>query len=977
MKWFYKSWRYLFAQALITISLGLLLYFSLEFFPDSPSEIIQYLSLSSANFVGLLILGLFIYVTWFYLKPFQAIKHQKIHNQPSWVLYYYRGVIFAPLIVAALRSLDFRIWRSLSNITLTRSILDYGALVDLAALYMAALLVPAIGVVAYKFVPKQVIDKSQLMFAPGAVHEANDRLGFVQSAHNAADAIKKLKEYVSAVVLYGGMGQGKSSFTRMAVEALDPNDFMYTYISLTETNEAKDFSKLFSERWIQTLKFRYPKIDHISTISVLRSVLRESRHGTLALVFDFLSRQQAGIQATKAKVWDVALGYTPEYVEPDTARVFGSVPEIEEDLWLIVIDEIERSHLQEVFRVIEAIERFKIIGRKGLPVRLVFLLVTSRQDLQDLLDETPSENPSTALQIRKFFFDDPKSLTRTIFLPLVPAAKKIEYLSKKLHDLYSSFGAKPMTRQTPLNLLSDNRSAENTQNSFDFVFGLLVAESPRVIERTIAEAEFFYSGFRQQDGTPNTKQIRVSDVLLLSYAKIRYPFIVDFLVATVNEMDPEDEATRIARAWDHSSRRDNRDKPEQKNKSLTDWIAEKTLYRAPDQLKSKLENIVAYISYPYLQEIAHGGYDNKFNESYEGTLSKMANLKDALRWVAEATQPEKDKYYAIYKKHEGEGSAALKNIKDWQELDRYGNFLRNDLENTDSKISLDLAEEMYTRIASGDAPLRRYELRDTPQQQLTYEFIFQVMEGVQFANGKEQIIARATKIFRDFLQDDSIPSSRKFIVLNSFCNEERGSDITGVHGRLQESFRMMKEHDEDGVLSAIRYVFQEFDSRYVSGQQSIYTSEDNFFYVLYQWWSGKADAKEEIEIIRKIASRDLINHPQAIAHYWSRYPYKKVWEDFGDFMKDMRSSTFDHEKNRELYMTLKMLIPVTAKAGVTDKEIVDKMNWWKKQITSEEFEKKFAIQDDDRMTVKGALLRNGILKNNGLENKNPAEDPST
>ncbi len=98
------------------------------------------------------------------------------------------------------------------------------------------------------------IDLAFTKFAAGSVGIADDKLNFKKTAEHTAKGISGLKNYINVARIYGILGSGKSSYIRMVIEYLDNNSTLYTYISLTETNEAKDFSSLFAERWLETLR---------------------------------------------------------------------------------------------------------------------------------------------------------------------------------------------------------------------------------------------------------------------------------------------------------------------------------------------------------------------------------------------------------------------------------------------------------------------------------------------------------------------------------------------------------------------------------------------------------------------------------------------------------------------------------------------------------------------------------------------------
>ena len=67
--------------------------------------------------------------------------------------------------------------------------------------------------------------------------------------------LESVNEYqpVHVAAIWGDPGTGKSSYLRMIIESFNPAEVLYTYVSLTEVNEEKGFSKLFADRWISTI----------------------------------------------------------------------------------------------------------------------------------------------------------------------------------------------------------------------------------------------------------------------------------------------------------------------------------------------------------------------------------------------------------------------------------------------------------------------------------------------------------------------------------------------------------------------------------------------------------------------------------------------------------------------------------------------------------------------------------------------------
>lgn len=394
---------------------------------------------------------LYLIFIFFLFSIHRIVPTQKIHNQPSWVMYYSYSLILAPITSYFLYNIlqgsnfiqHFQIISINQNI---RQILHVTHLFTKYYIFnfdlILRVLVSILVLIIYMIIPAKKISKNDYKFAPGAVGLDQDQRGFKVSVRNNSEAILNLDEHVNVVVLNGDMGYGKSSYARMLVESFDEKKLLYTYISLTETNQAKDFSSLFAERWTSTLKERYPKLDGIQGAEVMRSIMRETGHGLLAAITLFLININKGLLMTKSKIADknYSLNLKEKFVESRVADLFGNITNICEDQWIIMIDEIERAKLEEVYRLVEVIERFKYEGRTGLPVKLVFILCISDKDFINTL--TRFENGIVEARLIKLFLIDDrnKNITLRLFLPPVPYEIKTNYTIDKIYDVLDKEG---------------------------------------------------------------------------------------------------------------------------------------------------------------------------------------------------------------------------------------------------------------------------------------------------------------------------------------------------------------------------------------------------------------------------------------------------------------------------------------------------------------------------------------------------------
>lgn len=143
-------------------------------------------------------------------------------------------------------------------------------------------------------------------------------------------------------------------------------------------------------------------------------------------------------------------------------------------------------------------------------------------------------------------------------------------------------------------------------------------------------------------------------------------------------------------------------------------------------------------------------------------------------------------------------------------------------------------------------------------------------------------------------------------------------------------------------------------------REEIYKHEENFFYLLYQGWSGYKDAHDEIDNIRSIAAHGLEKYPGAIKLYWNVYPFKNGWESWNDLIEgDVFFGT--NINGALLYMPLDTLIDITNKSVLKDdEEMQRRITYWKKMSTKQQF--KDLQLKDDKTTLKAVLIARGYLK---------------
>lgn len=375
-----ENYRFVFVQLFLiffTSIFGIYLETALKLAPTSWFPLSK-LSISIPfTIITLISLGLFLIPL--IKKFYKILRIQKINNQHSWVQYVYFSFVAAPIFIWIIYSLRLfpDIWDGRVNydIFLYNNIL----MIIIRLLWMIA------GVFIYILARpiSQNEQREDWKFAPFSVNSKADRFNWQSAADREAKNILNIDKYVSIILIDGKQGDGKSSYARMIVDSLIDvckSKILYTYISLTETNQEKDFSKMFLERCFATLNERYPKINLSNALPIIREGLRDNGYGLLSPIIELLSRFNVGIFETKSLVHDPSCS-PRKYVQENVAEKFGYIQGVNETLWLIQIDEIDRAPTNEIYRMIETIERYKHDGRTGLPTKIVFVLCVDRLTL--------------------------------------------------------------------------------------------------------------------------------------------------------------------------------------------------------------------------------------------------------------------------------------------------------------------------------------------------------------------------------------------------------------------------------------------------------------------------------------------------------------------------------------------------------------------------------------------------------------------
>lgn len=399
-------------------------------------------------------------------------------------------------------------------------------------------------------------------FAPDSVGPEDDKYNFKEKAKNLAQTIVEFQKPVSVLALQAGMGFGKSSYLRMVIEAekdnvriIEPKKNLYTYLSLTETNEAEDLSKLFAKKWTDALSERYSINSGASFLTALEPILRtveqKSLFGSLFSVVSYFSR--IPLYVSRVKFIDKDLVTKIEKRKKVVSELFFDIPSLREEKWIIVIDELERAPLNELMRLVEIIERFKIISCQHLPLQIVFILCFSPEDLKEMLVDKvlypnissfPKPNSmefygfSTAAKSAELTNNELKNILFNFFfgqktftnLEWVPRLKS-GYIKNLLKETrFLSFLPAPFS--VPLEGVASDRFITDRVDGKKITFldnetviatliALLEKESLRFVDRVLNEIENLYLRVFREN--LDLTAFRVGDIFMIEYLKIKYP----------------------------------------------------------------------------------------------------------------------------------------------------------------------------------------------------------------------------------------------------------------------------------------------------------------------------------------------------------------------------------------------------------------------------------------------------------------------
>lgn len=924
--------RYQKAYWLWLLVIAFLVAFFVVFFEH---QLFSYFAVYGLGMVVLILIGrllLLLFVVWFFGFK-EAVSRQKIHERPSYVNFLVWGVIVG-LPLSALMKLGYPIIYSYSFYS------DSGFFVlDLAMCTVLSIFVLS----WYVWQSQSRYENEELQHAHGAVGLQDDSLGFSNVADSLARIIKSSEKNVNVIAVLGGMGFGKSSLLRMALERIQRSTFLYTYISLTESNREKDFSKLFADRWFQSLNARYPKIKHPSVSFGLNEVLREYNGDWITTLIKFVFSIEKALFKTKACCFDEYYSSRQKsWVGTNIASIFGSIDVFHEDMWIVIVDEIERANPEEIYRVIEVMERFKNEGRSGLPLKLVFLLPISFEQLEFRMSENCNSTDLLRL-VKEFFSHGSKSITQFFHMPSLSSKVVIKMLKEKIlsrfSDLYSSLKFELRSYYS----LDGKEFIDNSSFRLGAVVGLLSDLNLRAISRIVDSTYSICILFSRYERYVLEKNLPLSDVMALEYLGVCHPRVRKFLADKLYIFLSSD--------WDVF---EEKERLKERYKGFLEWFTDETGIVLTDSQKIEIVRLVKLSAYFYWDFFSKNKSETDYVEARFETTSHPEYLADYFSLYYSSVQSIYKRNYSIYEEHKKSGTEVLGKLSD-EDLDGYSVFLYR-IHAEEYKIFLEVSNFLYERFHS----INKIQVGINPRvltfEGLYYSFAYSyanvIMNQIKLSK-KEEDFTTTFNNFNRFLSNEAFHFEPRFIMLNSLANKSRGGN-SQIHLEMRVAFGSLLEKGRDRVKATVNNLFAHF--RLKVKQSNLLMEEQNFFFVIYQTWSGDASNQAEIDAIRKYVLECISYNPELLNFFWDQMP---VRDEKNATVRDLTAHY--HERNKSFYLSLKDLIETSRLyVSVLSNASRSKLSFWS-GISSEDLRNFDSNFSDDKTTLVASLIDQGLL----------------
>ncbi len=973
---------------LIVAVFGYLFLLSEAAFPIILNFLFSTLTFSARAVSVLLLLLLYFFIVNHLFKPLDILKTQLIHKQPSWVAYYFYGLLLAPLSALMLRSLGVmpnldasygfslfetsaRFYCNQTNIQNCFANIAYFntqqvQLLSWAMSYIELIetilrvLIAVFGFLILNNISPKKIHNENWRFSPNSINEEHDRFTWKEHIQWVKNVIvnDSFNNHVSIALIDAPVGEGKSSFARMLVESFDAKKILYTYISLTEVNETAGFSKLFSERWLSALKERYPKLDGIDSLRSLNTILRESGEGVISSALDFLSKLNIGLLGTKARVKDNYVISRSE-VSDEVAKIFGNITEINEDLWIVAIDELDRSPRSDVLHVLEIMERFKFEGRSGFPVHVVFFLIADRQRLYKNLNCSDQNSVSEVL---KNFFTDTKSFDRVFSPPFINSGRKSDYVQSRVQeivDAQSKRSKEIIEIINPVFSKIDEKYFEWPEKESERL-GVIVfymkSESIRIIDKVLKDFE----GALEKMKPP---KISYADLLFFSYIRTtELSYLLEFFKRTSRFLNEDNEDLIYSFTLkEHVG-------VQKKSEIIIELINSEVGVNVKMSAQRKILKLIstfAHQYFDYFEKVTHSD-----NYKYMNSTSYQVNLQYLLG-ADDEIEDERTSGYENYRKIEN-NQKIIEELS-IRELINLSDFVRNaNAISVSSSYYYDLAREVLERFKLGSIAKTEqqtgYFHTESEYTTLCHQFAFLVLWGYEHAQRKQKIKDKGVELLLDFLRIEDpylVDTTAKFIVINAFANHDK-SGRGLVDYRFEEVFTDMMKSKSEMIRSGIRSVFEEVNTRYLVNSSSYYDMYDvgeNVGHVIFQNWTGVADNTSELLDIHMSVVATLTEHAETVESFWERFPDITA-VDLEDISIDEIFSNYTRPHLPELVMPIELLIAITKLTRKINPDVLRNATSWERLIQQpnffEQYQSTFGITESQE-SLRHVLRKRGLL----------------
>lgn len=610
----------------------------------------------------------------------------------------------------------------------------------------------------------------------------------------------------------------------------------------------------------------------------------------------------------------------------------------------------------------------------GLPIKLIFILCIDRIRFIERALGDSSGNELAGLSY-SFLEREPKTVDVQINLPPVPLEKKQNYINKREREwLVKKYGIKtdtlinPVTKKKdsleiywPMGSLDRRAIVQNgglldDKKAHDWMMYQLLAQSPRTISKVLEQTDYFLSCFTRSQGQRNANQIRLSDLILFNYLKFKYPAAVKFLLNVHPLVFPEFHQFAGLRMERFFRQLGNKNKTEKTSfekffrsnidKSVSDGIN-------PSEI-DEIQDLLAHICYPLIDfvrtideersDLRHE-YEDKPN--YDYTLSQPENLWDALTLATDTTYVNTD--YLVTQRAAEDMKRDKKlpaNIYDnYKRLLLLAGGLRRYYP-SDHLLSEYIADRLAQMLINKTSiPRHPGALKsETPYSRATNMFATHLANYTAEDSASDETIDEAFYTLKRVLEAPTVALESKIHLLNFFFVYAQSNESENVFNfdRAREKFEKRHSLEVRKLISDI--VEHGIDEYLPEHEKSIYDYEENYFYTMYQLWSGDPEDRGGIEKIRKVANYQLDQHPKIVESYWQ------------NLFQNRRGLA----QNPGLYIEMKNLLDVTSRIGLTEK-VQSYVDYWTKEVGKEASSLVPATAKPEESTLVFQLRRLGYL----------------